>query len=78
MTGKNNRKALAMMKYLGNGFLIGVPARDLTKAEVEALGLDPDALAESGMYEKVQSPPPSGAAKPETGSGDAAEPLQDE
>ena len=41
-----------MMKYLGNGFLIGVPARDLTKAEVEALGVDPDKLVESGLYGK--------------------------
>ena len=41
-----------MMKYLGNGFLIGVPARDLTKEEVEALGLAPDELVESGLYGK--------------------------
>lgn len=42
-----------MMKYLGNGFLKKVPARDLTQAEVEALGLDPEVLVESGLYGKV-------------------------
>lgn len=41
------------MKYLGNGFLIGVPARDMTQAEVKALGIDPDQLIESGLYGKV-------------------------
>jgi len=50
MANKFNRKAMVMMKYLGNGFLIGVPARDLTQAEVEALGIDPAELLASGLY----------------------------
>lgn len=51
-----------MMKYIGNGWwLKGVPARDLTQAEVEARGLDPDVLVESGVYERT------GDGRPKTG-----------
>ncbi len=44
-----------MLKYLGNGFLKKVPARDLTKDEVEGLGLDPDVLVGSGLYALAES-----------------------
>ena len=38
------------LRYLGGGAFIGVPARDLSLAEVDALGLDKDALLGSGHY----------------------------
>ena len=40
-----------MIKYLKKGWLPGIPARNLTKKEVEALGLDAEALTASGLYE---------------------------
>lgn len=36
------------MKYKGKGFIIGVPARDLTAAEVRRYGKD--RLLSSGLY----------------------------
>lgn len=41
------------LKYIGKPrFLIGVPARDLSVAEIDKLGLDADTLVNSGLYEK--------------------------
>ena len=36
------------MKYLGHGFIVGVPARNLTIAEVKLYGKE--RLLESGLY----------------------------
>ena len=47
-----------MLKYKGNGALVGVPARDLTDEEVEAYGGERVLLA-SGLYEKVRPQPVS-------------------
>jgi len=38
------------MKYLGTGFLAGIPARDLTAEEVEKFG--EKFLLSTGLYEK--------------------------
>jgi hypothetical protein len=78
------RKAVKMLKYLGNGFLKKVPARDLTKEEVEALGVDPDALVESGLYEMTgDGGPKTGKEKtedrgPETEEGPQDDQLEDD
>ena len=39
-----------MLRYVGGGFLVGVPARDLTEAEVTATGWDRGALVGTGLY----------------------------
>ena len=39
------------MKYKGNGFLQGVPARDLTEQEARRFGVE--RLLASGLYELV-------------------------
>jgi len=41
-----------MLKYVGNGWLPGVPARDLSDAEVKLYG--EKRLIASGLYEKVK------------------------
>lgn len=40
-----------MLKYLGGGFLDGVPARDLS--DEEASKFDIKVLVQSGLYKKV-------------------------
>lgn len=42
-----------MLKYMGGGFVVGVPARNLTEKEIEALGVDPAALVLTGLYKNV-------------------------
>lgn len=42
-----------MLKFIGNGWLIGVPARNLTEAEASQFGGE-EKLLESGLYEKSQ------------------------
>jgi hypothetical protein len=42
------------LTYLGGGFLIGVPARDLTSDEVKRYGLD--RLISSGLYRDNYKP----------------------
>lgn len=42
-----------MLKYTGKGFLIGVPARDLTDKEAERYGRQ--RLIKSGLYVSVKS-----------------------
>ena len=42
------------MKYLHNGFLAGVPARDLNDDEVKKYGKK--RLLDSGLYEEVRKP----------------------
>jgi hypothetical protein len=44
-----------MLKYSGDGFLVGVPARDLTDEEVKAAGGEKRLLA-SGLYVKPEAP----------------------
>lgn len=41
-----------MLRYIGHGFLPGVPARDLTDAEVEQFGRE--SLIASGLYIPVE------------------------
>ena len=41
------------MKYIGNGFLRGIPARDLTAAEVKKFGKE--RLLQSGLYAEVKA-----------------------
>ena len=41
-----------MLRYIGNGFLKGVPARDLADDEVKLYG--EKRLINSGLYEKPQ------------------------
>lgn len=53
-----------MLRYVGNGFLAGVPARDLTDEEAKAFG--EEVLTRSGLYETV-SPPPT---PPHQGDGE--------
>lgn len=42
-----------MLKYIGDGFLVGVPARDLTDEEVKLHG-GVVALVKTGLYAKVE------------------------
>ena len=51
-----------MLKYKGNGALVGVPARDLSDEEVEAYGGERMLLA-SGLYKK-ERPQPVSTQKP--------------
>jgi len=44
------------LKYIGNGSAIpGVPAKDLTKKQVENLDIKEAALLSSGLYEKIET-----------------------
>jgi len=47
-----------MLRYTDKTrFIIGVPARDLTDAEIKALGLIEEELIRSGLYQKeIESP----------------------
>lgn len=42
-----------MLRYVGNGFLAGVPARDLSDEEVKIF--DEEVLARSGLYEAEEN-----------------------
>jgi len=42
-----------MLKYIGNGSLAGIPARDLTDEEVELFG--EEFLLSTGLYVKVEA-----------------------
>ena len=55
-----------MLKYIGAGaYLPGIPARDLTADEVEAIGLTVAELVGSGLY--AEPPSNSPRAKKRTG-----------
>jgi hypothetical protein len=41
-----------MMLYIGNGFILGIPARNLTSVEVKLYGKD--RLLSSGLYKEKQ------------------------
>jgi hypothetical protein len=45
-------KKLVSYKYLGGGFLVGIPARDLTVEEVKELEVK-EAVEASPLYQKV-------------------------
>ncbi len=47
---------MAKMRYKGNGFKVGVPARDLSAAEVKRFGRD--YLLSLGLYEDAYQPKP--------------------
>ena len=63
------------MKYKGNGFMHGIPNRDLTDFEVEIFGID--RLRASGLYEEVKKSKPK-KAKPVTTYDDEVELLENE
>ncbi len=42
------------MRYLGGGFLVGVPSRDLTEEEARIYG--ESWLVASGLYKKIRKP----------------------
>lgn len=49
------------LKYVGDGaYLNGVPARDLTAAEIEDRGLKVADLRASGLYEPAKQKPAKG------------------
>jgi hypothetical protein len=43
-----------MWKYVGNGFLPGLPARDLADDEVELHGFTVEELVTSGLYKRIE------------------------
>jgi hypothetical protein len=53
------------LKYLGTDprteWVPGIPARDLSDADIKELGLDESALAESRLYEKTTAKKTGGA-----------------
>lgn len=50
------------LTYIGGGdWVPGVPARDLSDAEIAALGLDEAELAASKLYESAKKPKPAAA-----------------
>lgn len=52
-----------VLKYIGKGdFIIGIPAKDLTAAEVKELG-GIVALVATGLYERVAVKPEAKPAK---------------
>jgi hypothetical protein len=53
-----------MLKYIGDGFIPGVPARDLTDEEVEKCGGE-EFLLSTGLYKKSKSKPQSKKEKAE-------------
>ena len=44
-----------MLKYIGKGFIVGIPARDLTAEEVKKHGGE-KVLVDTGLYAKPKSP----------------------
>lgn len=44
------------LKYVGDGFIPGIPARDLTDEEVKQYGGEKKLLA-TGLYEKAEKQP---------------------
>lgn len=45
-----------VLRYIGGGFIFGVPARDLTQADIEACGLTAAEILEyqPALYEPVE------------------------
>lgn len=54
------------LSYVGDGYLNGVPARDLTADEIEERGLKPADLIKSGLY-VVAEPKPAKKEAPAKG-----------
>jgi len=50
------------LKYIGQAFILGIPARDLSDEEVEEYGGEAF-LVGSGLYEKVEAMPPANKMK---------------
>jgi len=50
------------LKYIGQAFIPGIPARDLSDEEVEEYGGEAF-LVGSGLYEKVEAMPPANKMK---------------
>lgn len=46
-----------MLKYTGQGFIVGIPGRDLTDAEVKKYGRE--WLIRSGLYKDPEIVPPN-------------------
>jgi hypothetical protein len=51
-----------VLRWLRKDYIVGVPARDLSEADIVALKLDAAALVEGGVYEWAEAPK---AAQPE-------------
>lgn len=47
-------ESIKRLKYLGGGFLVGVPSRDLTEEEARIYG--ESWLIASGLYKKIRKP----------------------
>jgi hypothetical protein len=46
-----------MYKYKGGGFIVGIPARDISKEEFETFDkVTQEAIKTSGLYELVKKP----------------------
>lgn len=45
-----------MYKYIGNGFIVGIPARDIPRAEFETFDkATQDVIKSCGLYELVKA-----------------------
>lgn len=53
---------MARLRYKGGGFVPGIPASDLSQAQVDKFGLE--RLLATGLYEDVDPPKPKKAPKP--------------
>jgi hypothetical protein len=58
-----------MLKYIGKGFIVGIPARDLTKDEVKKYG-GVKFLLETGLFEKPKKRLKVKIVKETTGEGE--------
>jgi hypothetical protein len=63
-----------MYKYIGAGFVPGIPAKDLTEEEYKKYNAEYEkitkkSLVEAGLYEKSKSKKKAEASVTDTGSG---------
>ena len=55
---KQYKRNEIVLQFVGNGFMWGIPARDLTADDLKKLPLSKDELIKSGLYkEAVQKDP---------------------
>ena len=53
---------MARLRYKGGGFIVGIPASDLSQEQVDKFGLE--RLLATGLYEDLQPPKPKKEPKP--------------
>ncbi len=58
-----------MLKYIGNGFIVGIPARDLKQNEIKKHGGE-KFLLETGLFEKAKPKRKIKVVKRTTGEGE--------